>query len=37
MINKIKIIAIGKIKENYIKEGIEEFLKRIKIFSQIEY
>ena len=36
MINKIKIITIGKIKEKYIKEGTEEFLKRIKIFSQIE-
>lgn len=33
---KIKIYAIGKIKENYLKIGIEEYLTRIKPYSQIE-
>lgn len=31
----IKIIAIGKIKENYLKEGINEYLKRIKPYANI--
>ena len=33
---KIKIIALGKIKENYIKDGVEEFLKRLKPYTPIE-
>ena len=33
---KIKIYAIGKIKENYLKIGIDEYLKKIKPYSQIE-
>jgi len=33
----IKIITIGKTKEKYLREGIEEFLKRIKRFEKIEY
>lgn len=33
---KIRIIAIGKIKETYLKMGIDEYLKRIKPYSQIE-
>ena len=33
---KIRIIAIGKIKEAYLKQGIDEYLKRIKPYSQIE-
>lgn len=33
---KIKILAIGKIKEPYLKQGIEEYLKRIKPYCQIE-
>ena len=33
---KIRIIAIGKIKEVYLKQGIDEYLKRIKPYSQIE-
>ena len=28
--SKIKILAVGKIKENYILEGIQEYLKRMK-------
>ena len=36
MINKIKIIVIGKIKEKYIDIGVNEFIKRIKVFSKIE-
>lgn len=33
---KIRIYAIGKIKETYLKNGIEEYLGRIKPYSQIE-
>ena len=33
---KIKIYAIGKIKENYLKIGIDDYLKKIKPYSQIE-
>jgi len=33
---KIKIYAIGKIKEQYLKDGINEYLKRISSYSQIE-
>ena len=33
---KIRIIAIGKIKEAYLKEGINEYLNRIKPYCQIE-
>ncbi|MGV8169571.1 MAG: 23S rRNA (pseudouridine(1915)-N(3))-methyltransferase RlmH [Candidatus Nanoarchaeia archaeon] len=34
--SKIRIIAVGKIKEAYIKEGIDEFLKRIKPYADVE-
>lgn len=33
---KIKIYAIGKIKENYLKIGINEYLKKIKPYCNIE-
>ena len=33
---KIKIYAIGKIKEAYLKEGIAEYLTRIKPYASIE-
>ena len=33
---KIRIIAIGKIKEDYLKMGINEYLKRLKGYTQIE-
>ena len=33
---KIKIYAIGKIKEQYLKVGINEYLNRIKPYAQIE-
>ena len=33
---KIRIIAIGKIKEDYLKEGINEYIKRIRPYSGIE-
>ena len=33
---KIKIIALGKIKEKFLKEGIEEFLKRLTPYAAIE-
>lgn len=33
---KIKIIALGKVNEPYLREGIEEFLKRIAPYTTIE-
>ena len=33
---KIKIIALGKIKEKFLKDGIDEFLKRLKPYTAIE-
>ena len=33
---KIKIYAIGHLKEAYLKQGINEYLERIKPYSQIE-
>lgn len=33
---KIKIIALGKIKEKFLKEGIDEFLKRLKPYATLE-
>ncbi|MGN1124685.1 MAG: 23S rRNA (pseudouridine(1915)-N(3))-methyltransferase RlmH [Candidatus Gastranaerophilaceae bacterium] len=33
---KIRIIALGKVKESYLKEGIDEFLKRIAPYCSIE-
>ena len=33
---KIKVIAIGKIKEQYLKLGIEEYLKRLSSYTSIE-
>ncbi len=33
---KIRIFAIGKIKEKYLKEGINEYLLRIRPYSNIE-
>ena len=33
---KIKIIALGKIKEKFLKDGIEEFLKRLTPYTNIE-
>ena len=33
---KIKVYCIGKIKEQYLKDGINEYLKRISTYSQIE-
>lgn len=33
---KIKIYAIGKIKEQYLKDGINEYIKRISPYSNIE-
>lgn len=32
---KIKIIALGKVKETYLKLGIEEFLKRLAPYAQV--
>ncbi len=33
---KIKIIALGKIKEKFLKDGIEEFLKRLTSYASVE-
>ena len=33
---KIKIIALGKIKEKFLKDGIEEFMKRLTPYAQVE-
>ena len=33
---KIRIIAIGKIKEPYLKMGIDEYVKRLKPYTQLE-
>lgn len=33
---KIKLYVIGKIKENYLKEGINEYVNRIKPYAQLE-
>ena len=33
---KIKIIAMGKIKENFLQDGIKEFTKRISSYSTLE-
>ena len=32
----IKIISVGKIKEQYLKDGIDEYLKRISKYTKIE-
>ena len=33
---KIKIIALGKIKEKFLKDGMDEFLKRLSPYSTVE-
>lgn len=33
---KIKIIALGKIKEKFLKEGVDEFLKRLTPYTSVE-
>ena len=33
---KIKIIALGRIKEKFLKEGIDEFLKRLTPYASVE-
>ncbi|AZR74216.1 23S rRNA (pseudouridine(1915)-N(3))-methyltransferase RlmH [Anoxybacter fermentans] len=33
---KINIVAVGKIKENFIRTGIEEFLKRLSRYAKIK-
>lgn len=33
---KIKIIALGKIKEKFLKDGIDEFLKRLTAYAPLE-
>ena len=33
---KIKILALGKIKEKFLKDGIDEFLKRLNSYAPVE-
>ncbi len=33
---KIKIICVGKLKEKYLKDGIEEYVKRLSRFASLE-
>ena len=33
---KIKIVAVGKLKENYLKDAIDEYAKRISRFASLE-
>lgn len=33
---KIKIVCVGKLKEKYLKDGIEEYCKRISRFAKVE-
>ena len=33
---KIKVVTVGKLKEKYLKDGIEEYLKRISRFAKLE-
>lgn len=33
---KIKIVALGKIKEKFLKDGINEFLKRLRLYASVE-
>ncbi len=33
---RIKIIALGKIKENFLKQGIDKFLKRLTPYASVE-
>ena len=33
---KIKIVCVGKLKEKYLKDGIDEYLKRMSRFAKIE-
>ena len=32
----IKIIALGKLKEKFLKDGIDEFLKRLRPYTSVE-
>jgi 23S rRNA (pseudouridine1915-N3)-methyltransferase len=36
MVNKIRIVAIGKVKESYLLEAIEEYTKRLAPFCKLE-
>lgn len=34
---KIRIISVGKIKESYLLEGVEDYLKRLAHYTEVEY
>lgn len=33
---KLKIVAVGKIKENYLRQAVDEYVKRISRFAKVE-
>lgn len=33
---KITIVSVGKLKEKYLKQGIQEFLKRLSSYAKVE-
>ena len=33
---KIKIVCVGKLKEKYLKDGIDEYCKRISRFAKVD-
>ena len=32
---QIQIIAVGKLKENYLKDGVNDYLKRLKSYTHL--
>ena len=34
---KVNILCVGKIKESYLREGIEEYSRRISRFARLEF
>ena len=33
---KIKVITVGKLKENYLRDGVQEYVKRLSRFTKVE-
>lgn len=33
---RVRIVAVGKLKEGYVREGVEEYLKRLRPFCTVE-
>ena len=32
----LEIVAVGKLKERYLKQGVEEYLKRLKPYARVD-